>query len=436
VIALSQIASVTPAAAAAPDPGSASKVTTSVKTQMSRFGGSAGAFCYAVENGSVQGYNQDKPVRIASVMKLMTTLWAVETLGPNYRFTTRIFIQPSNHEMHIAGSRDPFFDRQRLFLLLADLNKLGYKHMNRITADRNVRFDLQALDFTRYWKYAHTTSHAGTSLAARDIKSTLTDVFNTAQWSTARKQLYVNLAANSKSPKLPAGVVFKADAVDVVPSNPLAGKPGVLTFEIKSAPIKTYIKQMNILSVNPLADEIFATLGGPDAFRRFMQDKHRMGEEFAKVYTGSGLPLNAGGRRDTMASCSSIILSIRRLDRDLESQGMDLSDVMMVAGVDTQPGATFSDASRALIVKTGTVNSAKNLAGVAETTAGEVYFGIFLQGPSAHSWNVRSALTKMMANFRTKRVTETASSFDPLDSKMQLAKVDASSSAGPELRRP
>jgi len=431
VLALSSVAM----GAAAP----VSKVTTSVESQMKRVGAGGGAFCYAVENGTVQGYNQDKPVRIASVMKLLTTFWAVELLGPNYRFTTRIYIQPSNKEMHIAGSRDPFLDRQRLFLLLADLNRLGYKQMNRITADQNVRFDLQTLDFLRIPRYAETEAHAGTSLAAQDIKAKLTDAFNTAGWSHDRKNLYISLAKHSLSPKLPAGVQFKAAAVDVVPGNPLAGKPGVLVYEIKSAPIKMYLKEMNIRSINPLADEMFATLGGPNAFRSFMKAKEGMGTEFSGVFTGSGLPTH-GVRHDTTVSCSTVVRLIRRMDLDLESKyHSDLSDVMMISGVDTPTGATFSDNSRSLIVKTGTLTAggarAKNLAGVEETDAGEVYFGIFLQGPRANSGNVRSVLSRMMMNFRAKRIAHGPLNFDSLDSEMQMKPVGGSSSGSPTLRK-
>lgn len=416
-------------AQAAPAPQS--KTTQSVQAQLSRVGGGQSAFCYAIEDGSVQGINQDRPVKIASVMKVLTTFWAVEKLGPNYRFRTRIYIQPSNKEMHVEGSRDPLFDRQRLFLLLADLNRLGYKSMNRVTFDGNFRFDLQALDFTRFYRYAHTEAHVMGSLAAQDIKNKMTDALNTAQWSKDRKVLYTQVAAQSSSPKLPPGVVFKADAVDVVPSNPLKGKPGVLVFDVQSAPLKMYLKEMNILSINPIADELFATLGGANGFRAFMKEKYGMATEFNGVYTGSGLPTK-GVRHDTSVSCSAVVRLIRRLDLDLEAKyKMDLSDVMMISGTDVQQGATFSDGSRALIVKTGTVNGAKNLAGVAETTAGEVYFGIFMQGRAANSGNVRSVLSKMLMNFRTKRVEAGPIKFDPLDTEMQMKAVGAAPVAAP-----
>jgi D-alanyl-D-alanine carboxypeptidase/D-alanyl-D-alanine-endopeptidase (penicillin-binding protein 4) len=409
------------AQAAPPVAPAKSSTTQSVQSQFNRIrGGSNSAFCYAIDDGTVQGINQDRPVKIASVMKVLTTFWAVEKLGPNYRFRTRIYIQAGNKEMHVEGARDPFFDRQRLFLLLADLNKLGFKDMNRVTFDENFRFDMQALDFTRNPKYAHTEAHVMGSLAARDIKTKMSDALNTAQWAKDRKVLYTQVAKHSASPTFPAGVVFKAASVDVVPSNPLAGKPGVKVYDVESAPLKMYLKEMNILSINPIADEMFATLGGADSFRAFMKEKYGMGTEFAGVYSGSGLPTH-GVRHDTTVSCSAVVRLIRRMDLDLESKyKLDLADVMMISGTDVPQGATFSDGSRALIVKTGTVNGAKNLAGVEETSAGEVYFGIFLQGAAAHPRNMRPVLSKMMMNFRAKRIEAGPLKFDPLDTEMQI----------------
>ena len=46
-------------------------------------------------------------------------------------------IKPSTQELHIQGMRDPFFDRDRLFALLADLNLKKVKNIKRLTFDSN-----------------------------------------------------------------------------------------------------------------------------------------------------------------------------------------------------------------------------------------------------------------------------------------------------------
>ena len=82
--------------------------------------------------------------------------------------------------------------------------------------------------------------------------------------------------------------------------------------------------------------------------------------------------------------CSAMIQIIRRMDQDLQRKyRKSLADVMMVAGLDTEDGATFKEGEQTLVVKTGTLAGAKNLAGSLTTSQGEVYFGIFMQGKNA-----------------------------------------------------
>lgn len=402
-----------------------SKLVTNIRAQFKRMGTSdSSAFCYAIEDGKVQGVNPDKPVRIASVMKLLTTFWAVESLGPNYRYTTKIYYEPANKEMHIEGSHDPFFDRDRLYLLIADLNKAGIKEISRLTADKNFLINYDLTEYQYLLSYAHSEAYAESALGNDNVKSKLDAGFNTSNWWASHRARYNQIRAKNPT-QLPASLSLKTDATDVVPSNPLAGKPGVVVYEIKSSSLKSYLKQMNIVSANPVADELFHALGGEDSFQAFMQEKYGMGDEVDGVHTGSGLPLR-NPRIDTTVSCSTVVRMVRRMDMDLEAKyKMDLADVMMVAGLDTQYGATHRDGTRSLIVKTGTVNAASNFAGAEETTAGEVYFGIFMQGRAGAKRNARQILTTMMRNFRSRAVTGRSGtrSFDELDQEMSLKKV-------------
>lgn len=418
-------------AAAFPDDTS---TQSGVRTQMRRIGAPTSSFCYAIEEGKIQGVNADKPVRVASVMKLMTTFWAVEALGPNYRYTTKIFVQPATGKMHIAGSRDPFFDRDRLYLLISDLNKLGIKSASQITADKSFRIDFDATEFQYNRTFAHTEAHSDASMADDNIKDKLMLGFNSDGWWNARKERVRTVRSRNPDTGMQQTLTFKTNSTDVVDSNPLAGQPGVVQFEIRSAPLKVYLKQMNILSINPVADELFHSMGGEPGFRKFLQDKYGMGDAAVDVHTGSGLPIH-DPRNDTSITCGNVVRMIRRMDLDLEKNyKMDLADVMMVAGVDTTAGATFSEGSRSLIVKTGTLTApgsvAKNLAGVQETSAGEVYFGIFMQDRAANSGNVRRVLSSMMSNFRAKRVERSGvGRFDSIDKEMMLKKVTPTPSA-------
>jgi D-alanyl-D-alanine carboxypeptidase len=69
------------------------------------------SYCYTDEKGSLQGTNVDLQVRIASVSKLLISLWAIEKKGINYRYDTKLFVKGSH--LHFQGSFDPFMSNEK-----------------------------------------------------------------------------------------------------------------------------------------------------------------------------------------------------------------------------------------------------------------------------------------------------------------------------------
>lgn len=478
----------------------AREVVHDVSSQLKKIAGTKASFCFAVDNGSVKGYNENDPVRTASVTKTITAFWAVERLGPNFQYTTKIYVQPSNHEIHIEGQRDPFFDRDRMFTLLADLNRKGMKEINRLTYDKNFWFWPDATEL-RYmqgssagvWSHAkgkasHGKARAGAAHPGRGharghrrhavnlptpparteesvtrlpasitrapasftlgnkqfkhfveaeshtdktlagdpdrIASYLKVSLNTSAWGAEMKNRFAKARAMNPVLQLPQAVQMKTNAIDLVPTNPLAGKPGVFVFTVKSAPIRQYLKLMNIWSINPWAEEIFFSLGGKDQFQTFMQSRYSFGPQVSNVNTGSGVNMHGNARNDSTVSCSSVVRMIRRMDLDLETKWkMDLSDILSVPGHD---GGTWVDPSKTLVVKTGTLKNptpAKNLAGVAETTDGEVYFGIFVDRQGGNKYTVQKALTALRSNFEGVQVKESPFTFNPVGNYTHLQLV-------------
>lgn len=392
------------------------------KAHMKPYGASS-AFCYVLENGEISGVNADQPVRIASVMKTLTTLWAVDTYGPNFEFSTKVFYQPSTKELHIQGARDPFFDRDRLYLLLSDLNKAGIKELNRLTIDGAFLYNADLFEFeyqpSRSKEFMYTEAHADGPLGRDGLAEKMRSAFNTDEWFSGKKARYQQTVSRNPTSGLVAKLEMKTASVQVMQGNPLAGKPGVVVFQTKSRPLMHYLKKMNLHSLNATADELFYSMGGAPAFVKFLGDRYRMGTDAVDVHTGSGLPLHSP-RNDTSISCSSTVKLIRRLDVILESQGLDLADVMMVAGLDAR--ATYKDGSQALVVKTGTLTGVKNLAGNANTSQGEVYFGIFLQngGNTAGAQNV---VADIKSSYRMMPIHRPGFTWDSLDPKMNLQRI-------------
>ncbi len=457
-----------------------SQIDETVKDVTSQFtgkkmAGSKAAFCLAIENGPIKGYNEDQLVRTASVTKTMTTFWAVEQLGPNFQYSSKIYYQASNHELHIEGQRDPFFDRDRIFTLLADLNRRGITHLDRLTVDSNFWFwpdatEIRYLGGAGYDRKAYShpkksafrqrrrhamlspqvstrepasifslgnkpfklfveaETHTDQTLAGKPDKIMiyLAAAMNTDRWNDGLKSRYQRARKLNPGLNLPDQVKMSIDKIDIVlpTANPLSGKPGVAKFEIKSAPIKNFLKLMNIWSINPWAEEIFFSLGGKARFQSFMQAKYGYGERVADMNSGSGVNLHGANRDDSMLSCSTVVSMIRTMNLDLESKyKMNLSDVLSVPGKD---GGTWHDETDSLIVKTGTLNHptpAKNLAGAAETTSGEVYFGIFVDRRGGKIGTVRTLLTHFQRHFRPVKVKESPYIFSPFSSYTHMTEL-------------
>src|SRR5690606_39117784 len=80
------------------------------------------SYCFE-ENGQVRGTNIHSRVKPASVTKLYTSLWALDTLGKDFRFLTKFIL--SGKDLYIEGGEDPFFVTENLFAIIAILNENG-----------------------------------------------------------------------------------------------------------------------------------------------------------------------------------------------------------------------------------------------------------------------------------------------------------------------
>jgi D-alanyl-D-alanine carboxypeptidase/D-alanyl-D-alanine-endopeptidase (penicillin-binding protein 4) len=82
--------------------------------------------------------NAQAIVQPASLMKLITTAAALDLLGPDYRWTTRVYTNGAQQgdvlqgDLIIRGSGDPRFSQQDLWQLLRRLRALGIR---QITGD-------------------------------------------------------------------------------------------------------------------------------------------------------------------------------------------------------------------------------------------------------------------------------------------------------------
>lgn len=329
------------------------------------------AYCFTDELGKIQGENIDLKVRLASVSKLVTSLWAMDILGPSYKYKTKLFIKNGN--LHIAGSFDPFMGNEKMFFLLSQLNDLGYNKFETITFDNNL------LVFPNAEGYNENYPQITHDIIAKNLAM----YFNTSSWTPNMKAEYSRIANLAKAGRMRKEVTFEMREAKYVEKNPYEGDQFARLLTLSSPPLYKYLKEVNVESNNFVAHTIFLGLGGEEKFAEYLSERYGLTADTIHFWTGSGLPsvINQE-RRDNYATCSSMLSLIRDLKNSSERQGRELEDIVAVPGSDA---GTFrnrifpSDYKNAFVAKSGTLMHTSTLAGSMSTKHGFNFYGIFNQ---------------------------------------------------------
>ena len=98
----------------------------------------------------VYGYNQHKKMRPASTQKLVTSISALDQLGPDYPFRTQVWytgnidsLNVLNGDVYIVGGMDPMFNSEGVKALADSIKAHGIQSINgRIYADVSMKDDV------------------------------------------------------------------------------------------------------------------------------------------------------------------------------------------------------------------------------------------------------------------------------------------------------
>jgi hypothetical protein len=290
------------------------------------------SMCYMEDrpNPQVEGTNPNRRVEIASLSKIFTSYWALSSLGPQYRFKTRIYITPisdSAYDVHLAGGRDPFFGREMTFFLVSELARLNVRTVRALTFDENFVFNWNVREkpipsFAPQADKIESALRQRLRFSARQYTAVLRDAqsFGVAMESTPRLNIsHIQFRAKRD---------FNA-AIDTK------------GFELRSAPLYKYLKEMNRNSNNHVADRLFEFLGGSSAFQRFLESQGFQAKDIRFV-NGSGDSVKvptADGKIVKVyneATCSALVHTLDSMRGTLKTFGMDLQNVMSLSGVDSR----------------------------------------------------------------------------------------------------
>ena len=95
---------------------------------------SQGGYALAPNGRITAAKNSEAPFVPASTLKIITSLAALDILGPDYRFATRIF-RDQEGNLYIQGSGDPFLLTENITVIVQKLHDAGIRQVGNLIVD-------------------------------------------------------------------------------------------------------------------------------------------------------------------------------------------------------------------------------------------------------------------------------------------------------------
>lgn len=365
-----------------------------------------------VKNNPTNVTNEDvhQKFRIASLSKILVTHWAVATLGPEYRFTTRVHITPTNSDkscfVHIAGDHDIFFGREILTNAFKQIKpimaKQNCERIGQLSYDERLMIPMKDNGFI----FSHRD----------DAGFRGNNPVNYYGLKTTARALNFALENTADGKALKVAKVVHTNTVDF---NNYKKSVPLRTFAFKSRPLYMMLREFNAYSSNVPPNILFEKLGGQQKYNAFIATRLSIGDTQLDIYNGSGYPLNPNddNRKDNLVSCASFVRIVQDLEHILKNyksvRQFQLADVMPVGG-SGEVYTTFKSLYAApmftntLVAKTGSANLAITFGGMLSTSEGSLYFGVFTS-PDAYQelyqprTYIRDLVTIMANRYRLKK---------------------------------
>jgi D-alanyl-D-alanine carboxypeptidase/D-alanyl-D-alanine-endopeptidase (penicillin-binding protein 4) len=316
----------------------------------------------------------DVAVNPASVTKVATTLWALETLGPDRRFETRVLARGTvdrstgvlRGDLLVEGGGDPDFQAENALLVLAELDRLGIR---RVTGDLVVD--------GRFWMGWEDGSEGRQPdpdqravLMSQRLKATL----DTRAWSKwTRRQWSQTAALTGSAPRVPSFTIAgKARAADPLP------EATTLLVVHHSRPLVQTLRMFNAFSNNDI-ERVGDHLGRGTDLAAWLCERWQLPPGALQFETTSGLGVNRVSPR-------LIVHLVRDLSFTAERLGLSLEQLLPTTGCDPGTVASFfprlgvEPYTASVSGKTGTLITTDNgvsvFAGLARTAAGDQFFAV------------------------------------------------------------
>lgn len=327
----------------------------------------------SLDGSFTDGLRSDDPINPASVVKVATTWWALERLGPDHRFETTFYARGRiDHtrgvlvgDLVVKGTGDPDFQTENAFLVSEALNQLGIKRVtgNLVVNDR----------FWTGWENGSAGVIPDPSRRSLTMGQRLRGALDAARWTGITRTTWREFAPRTgRTASRPPSVSIVGPArVDA--SGPVGSD--TLLFVHKSQPLVETLKRFNAFSNNDI-ERVGAAIGTPADLETMLAE--RLGADApVQLSTTSGLGENRLTPRQ-------IVAMLRGFREKVESLGLRVESLLPISGCDpgtvtnTFPAFRTGVNAGALIAKTGTLTATDggitSLAGFLRTSEGEFVF--------------------------------------------------------------
>ncbi len=298
----------------------------------------------------------------ASAVKIITSYGALSNFGPDYRFTTRLYLDGTvdpgtgifQGDLYVKGN-DPEFDHKDAAELAGELTSAGIKQIDgKLIVDPSFSY-----------------------------------------------RSCPNPLASAKS----LLKIWKSGANRVSVRNGAAVGPVVETAQsagqVESETLRETLKRMMSYSQNSVAEQIGRTVGGVRRLEEIVSNEAGLAPGAMKLASASGLGQSRVKPKDMM-------LILKSLRTKLQASGLDYQDIFPVAGID--PGTLdkrFTDISErgSVVAKTGTLpgtdGGTSALVGMFRCQKEDLYFVFFCWKGSVSSF--RHQQDNMIRQIQAKR---------------------------------
>jgi D-alanyl-D-alanine carboxypeptidase/D-alanyl-D-alanine-endopeptidase (penicillin-binding protein 4) len=292
--------------------------------------------------------NADALFNPASLVKVGTSLWALDELGEDHRYRTVFGIDGEWDKksgrlvgsLVVQGWGDPDFQPENLFMVARQLNRL---RLHRV--EGSVRIDG---DFWIGWENGTVNRVEDPAARASVMGRRLRNVLDPRRWDRHIRASWEAICERRGwDPKTPPRI----EVVGSVKTGAPEGWTPVVVH--RSNPLPILLRRFNVYSNNDII-RVADGLGGPEGLEAFLETRLGVPPENLDLATASGEDRNRFSARTGVGLMRAFVEKVSDL-------GLAASDVLPVIGCD--PGSTdrkfpklaLPSRSGSVVVKTGTL---------------------------------------------------------------------------------